>query len=303
MATQALHISVIIPAYYSAGTVALCLEALRRQTCRDLEVIVVNSSPEEDTERLVRGRYPEVRFVQNPVRLLPHAARNRGVELAHGDLLIFTDPDCEAEPNWIERLVEAFREDRQALVGGMELKNRNWWEQGVHLTKYHWLLSGLPAGNKTCAPTANAAYGRRLWERIGPFPGGYFAGDGILSRRAASAGQPPWFVPSAVVRHHHIEGALDLWRQRVARGRDSARAQLEEMGAPVLSTWLRLLFSWAALPWVMIRAARDAFRCGWAEPCLLTLPVQAAGHGLWALGESFGAVESLARRLRGDRWQ
>jgi len=274
---------------------------LRRQTWRDFEAIVVNSFPGQDTAQLVRSSYPEVQFQQSPVRLLPHAARNRGVELARGDLLVFTDHDCEAEPDWLERLAEAFGEGSQTLVGSMELRNRNWWEQGVHLLKFHWLLSGLPAGHKRFAPTANAAYGRSLWNRIGPFPNDYYASDGILSVRAARAGHPPRFVPSAVVRHQHLDRPMQLWAQRFVRGRDHAHAQLEMMGAPRLSTWLKLLFSWVALPLVMIRAGRDAFRCGWTAAYWLTFPIQAAGHELWAIGETCVALDLLARRMQRSR--
>ncbi len=290
-------VSVIIPAYYSATMIPGCLDALRRQTCRSFEVIVVNSSPETQTESLVRSRYPEVRFEQHPVRLLPHAARNRGAALSRGDLLVFTDPDCDADPRWLEQLVSAFGEDCQALVGAMDLSSHSLREQAIHLVKFHWLLCGLGDGTRFCAPTANAAYTRRLWDRIGPFPGGYYAGDGILSYRAVLAGHAPRFVPSAVVRHHHLEPAMYLVRQRFSRGRDYARARLVEMGVPGVTGWLRLIFSWAALPLVLVRAERDASRCGWLRPYLLTLPVQAAGHGLWELGESCGALELLVRRF------
>ena len=290
--------SVIIPAYYSASTIPGCLDSLRKQTWRFFEVIMINSSPESQTESLVLGSYPEVRFEQHPKRLLPHEARNRGAALARSDLLVFTDPDCNADPDWLERLVSAIGEDCQALVGAMELGGDSLWEQAVHLIKFHWLLGGLDPGIKFCAPTANAAYTRRLWERIGPFPEGYYAADGILSYRAAVAGHPPRFVPSAVVRHRHLDPAISLFRQRFSRGRDYARAQLCAMGEPGLSAWLRLIFSWTALPLVLARAERDAFRCGWVRPYLLTLPVQAAGHGLWAIGESCGALELLVRRLR-----
>jgi O-antigen biosynthesis protein len=286
-------ISVIIPAYHSIATLSGCLDALRRQTWRSFEVILVNSSQEPDTERLVRTMYPEVRFEQSPLRLNPHEARNLGVELAQGELLVFTDPDCEAEPEWLAVLWQAFSEGRQAVVGAMDLLSPNWWEQGIHLLKFHWLLRELPPGTRKCAATANAAYGRRLWSRIGPFPPVHFASDGIVSHRAEQAGSPPWFLPSAVVRHRHLAAPKELWVQRFERGRDYAHARLEAMSPPSLATWLHLLGGWAALPWVVIRAARDAFRCSWGKACLVTLPVQAAGHFLWALGESYGAVESL----------
>jgi hypothetical protein len=42
------------------------------------ETIIVNSSPEDRTAKLVAERFPAARFEQSPHRLLPHAARNRG---------------------------------------------------------------------------------------------------------------------------------------------------------------------------------------------------------------------------------
>ncbi len=294
---QSPFVSVIIPGYYSAGTLAECLDALRGQIYRRFEVILINSSQETGTQALVCARYPEVLFVQQPQRLLPHAARNRGAALARGDLLVFTDPDCSADPHWLERLVLAFSENRQALVGAMDIARPDLWEKAIHLVKFHWLLPSLDARVKSCAPTSNAAYGRRLWEKIGPFPGEYFAGDGILSYRAAMAGHAPRFVPSAIVRHRHLNSAMELARQRFSRGRDFARAQQREMAPPGLYDWMRLIFSWASLPILMARAAGDACRSGWARPFLLTLPVQVMGHGMWALGESCGALAAAFTRI------
>ena len=77
--------------------------ALRSQTFSDFEIILINSSPEEETERLVRSEFPEVVFEQSLVHLYPHAARNRGVQLACGSVFVFTDPDCRARPDWLER--------------------------------------------------------------------------------------------------------------------------------------------------------------------------------------------------------
>lgn len=288
-------ISVVIPAYYSTRTLYGCLAAIQRQSWRDFEVIVVNSSPEAETGALIREHYPEVRFLQSPVRLYPHAARNRGVEMARGELLVFTDPDCEAEPGWLEAMWSTYQEGREAIVGAMDVLRPGWWQRAVHLLKFHWLLKELPTGPKKCAATANAAYSRRLWARIGPFPGGYFASDGILSHRAAQAGCPPWFEPRAVVEHQHENRIWELCAQRFWRGRDYAWAQLTMMYPGSRLARFRLLFSWTALPWVLIRAARDAFRCGWGMAYLLTLPVQIVGHGLWAVGESLGALTQSGR--------
>jgi glycosyltransferase involved in cell wall biosynthesis len=290
-------VSIIIPAYFSVRTLPACLDALREQTYRAFEIILINSSPETATESLIRFRYPEVHFEQQPQRLLPHAARNRGAAFARGDLFVFTDPDCSAEPEWLERLVQAYSGSCQVLVGSMDLAGRDLWETAIHLIKYHWLLPGFDAATKSCAPTSNAAYSRQIWEKIGPFPGAYFSGDGILSYRAVRAAHAPRFVPSAIIRHRHLNSAPELACQRFSRGSDYARAQLCEMEPPGFFDWMRLLFSWVALPLVLARAGRDARRSGWLRPFLLTLPVQVMGHGMWALGESCGALATALSRF------
>ena len=290
------RLSVVIPAYYSSSTIAISLAALRRQIYRDFEAVVVNSSQEEDTARVVRGRYPEVTFIQSPVRLLPHAARNAGIERARGELLVFTDPDCEAAPDWLATLAEAYDAGVKAMVGAMGLAGDSWMEKGIHLLKFHWLLPGLERAEKYCAPTANAAYSRTLYEKIGPFNGEVFAGDGIMSWRAAQQGHPPVFVPKAVVRHRHDNSLVELCLQRYRRGKEYALVRTRHMGEPSLSTWLSLLVSWAAIGWVIVRAGKDAFRAGWGGAFLSTLPIQLAGHWAWAWGESVGALGLLFHR-------
>jgi GT2 family glycosyltransferase len=280
------RVSVVIPAYWSQTTLARCLEALRRQTRPPDEIIVVNSSPESETAALIRGAFPEVIFEQSPVRLLPHAARNRGVELATGDLLVFTDPDCEADPNWLAVMLAAVAAGHQCLVGAMDVQCDSWLQWGVHLCKFHWLLPNLPAGVRVHASTGNACYTRSLWQRIGPFPGAVFCGDGVLAWRAAQAGHVPRFVPEAVVRHHHDLSVAALCLQRFRRGQEYGQVRMEREQAARLS----LLFSPAALPWVMGRAGRDALAAGWTARFLATVPVQVLGHALWALGEFSAAM-------------
>ena len=297
------RISVVIPAYYSETTIENSLEALMLQTYRDFEVIVVNSSPEENTGRIVRGNFPDVTFVQSPERLLPHAARNVGVNISRGKFLVFTDPDCIADPEWLETLVAAFEEGKEALVGSMGLAGRSWLEKGIHLCKFHWLLPGLKSSAKFCAPTANAAFSRKLWEIIGPFPGEVFAGDGIVSRRASLHGHAPLFIPGAVVRHFHGDTFTIFCIQRFCRGREYAWARMKLMGDSTFLTWLSLAFSWAAVGWVLLRAGKNSIIAGWGRIFFLTLPVQIAGHLFWSLGESYGAAALLFRRelFRGGR--
>jgi GT2 family glycosyltransferase len=288
------RVSIVIPAFHSDVTIASCLEALRNQSFQDFEVIVVNSSDEERTRRIVE-RFDGVRFEQAPGRLLPHAARNRGVEHACGALLVFTDPDCCARPDWLAELVKARDQGRHLVCGALELAAGGWFARGVHLCKYSFRLSALRAGPTGVAGTANACCSREVWNTVGPFDGDRFAGDGLFSWRAAARGWQPWFEPRAIVDHRFAGSLAQLWSERLTRGEDFAdtRMTFERWTRKRAAGHLALL---PVLPAVVLaRTGRDAFNAGWGRHFVLTLPVQAVGHLAWLLGEARAEWRKLTR--------
>ena len=297
------QVSILIPAYYSDDTLPEFLEGLRRQRFRDFEVIIVNSSPGDSTRRIVESEYPEAVFVQSPMRLLPHGARNRAEEHSHGEILVFSDPDCRSHPEWLERLVAAHKQGHCLVCGSIELgaEQRGWFSRGVHLCKYSFRLSGLPPKPAFVAGTANASCTREVWQRVGPFDGGRFAGDALFSWRAAAQGWPAWFEPRAIVEHRYIGTIGSLWIERVARGDDFADARVE------FERWSRARIAgcFFATPLlivvVLVRGAREAMQAGWGRQFLLTLPLQILGHAAWSLGEARTYLRLLFRRQRVER--
>ena len=280
------RVSVIIAAYHSDAVIEGCLEALRKQTIHNFEVIVVNSSPEDRTRGIVTTRFPEVRFLESTTRLLPHAARNQGVRVAVGSFLAFTDADCRGAPDWIERLLEAQIKGHEVVCGSIEPEGTSWFELGIHLCKYSFRLSALPGGPCTLAGTANACYSRRVWDTVGPFNGDRFAGDALLSWNASKHGWKPWFEPRAVVRHRFHPGIADFWRERLERGADFAEARAEFEGWSRLRLATYLVAAPLLLLVPLLRGGRDAFQCGWVRSFISTMPLQLLGHLGWSLGET-----------------
>jgi glycosyltransferase involved in cell wall biosynthesis len=288
-------VSVVVPAYHSDGTIGEALDGLRAQTFRDFEVVVVSSSEEDRTGRIVAERFPEARFEQSPVRLLPHAARNRGVELARGSLLAFTDPDCVAEPEWLERLVAASARGHGLVVGAMALRGGTAYERTVHLVKYaHW-LPGSPEGPRTIAPTANALYTREVWDAVGPFRGDSFSSDTLHSWDAAARGFTPWFEPRAVVAHTHGGDLRSFLRERHSRGEDFARVRVKNERRS--RAWAAAHLAAApAIPFVeLARLGRSAVRAGWGRDFVATAPLQLAANAAWALGEARAHARAFRR--------
>lgn len=291
-------VSVLIPAYHSQETLGGCLEALARQTFRDFEVVVVDSGTDPVTEPLVRERFPWVRFERSPRRLLPHAARNRGVVLSRGELLVFTDPDIYARPDWLEELLAVYRAapERGAVVGALACHGRKWRDRAIHLCKFSkWLPAGEPRP-VDMGPTANLLVSRQDFEAAGGLPDALFLGDVTLSWGLRRRGRAITFAPAAVVAHHHTQSLSEFLEERYSRGKlygDLQAARLAERRRSLL-----LHLGATLLP---VRLARNlalvaghAARAGELGTLLSSFPVVVLGHAASLAGEAVCYLQMLA---------
>ena len=134
-------ISVIIPTYQHAGTIADCLDSIFGQTLKPDEMIVVNDGSTDGTSEVLRQfemknwrqapRYcfsfgsdlspisfgkatppvlspdcPELTVIDQENRGA-QAARNRGWKASRGDLLLFCDADVRMHPDMLEKMSAA----------------------------------------------------------------------------------------------------------------------------------------------------------------------------------------------------
>jgi glycosyltransferase involved in cell wall biosynthesis len=99
-----MRISVIIPAYNAASTLAECLESVARQSVRPFEVILVDDGSTDNTRR-VAAKF-EAKFT---LRIVSQAnsglgkARNAGMTAATGDAYAFVDADDVWLPGKLEQ--------------------------------------------------------------------------------------------------------------------------------------------------------------------------------------------------------
>lgn len=281
-------VSVVIPAWHSATRLPACLDALAAQSFTDFEVIVVSSSDESETRRVVEAHPLGVRFEQSPVRLLPHAARNLGVALARGRRLVFTDPDCRARPDWLEQLVRA---DHPFVGGSIGLVDADWLGRGIHRCKFPYFGPEARAGERAMLPTANLLIDREAWQRIGPFDGALFCGDSLLARRARAAGIPVRFVREARVEHGAPPAFDRFLRERWQRGREFAASRARLDGWSPTEARLRAMAGPLRLGVALGRTAARARADGALPDFVETLPIQVLGQLLWVAGESRALLE------------
>jgi glycosyltransferase involved in cell wall biosynthesis len=107
MPEKRVGLSVIIPSYNRAEILEKCLEALANQTIsRDaFQVIVVDDGSEDDTKLRVKrfsdGVFSNFRYLRQP-NSGQNAARNRAIQEAQGDILLFINDDTIASPIMLE---------------------------------------------------------------------------------------------------------------------------------------------------------------------------------------------------------
>ena len=214
-------VSVIVPARNAARVLPDCLAALDAQVYpRDLyEVIVVDDGSTDETATVADGR--GVKVIRIPPSG-PGAARNRGVEKAKGDLLLFTDADCLPDPGWIRALVRPFDDPQVAAAKGIYRSDQRSWTARFVQAEYESRYR-LMARRESIdfVDTYAAAYRRRAFEEVGgfdeSFPGASVE-DQELSFRLAERGATMVFCPQAVVGHRHAADPVAYFRKKMKIG-------------------------------------------------------------------------------------
>jgi len=217
------RLSIIVPAYNAERCIARCVESLLAQ--RGLEeppeIIVVDDGSLDSTARIV-SRYPEIRLIRqcNKGR---GAARNAAIRTAQGHVLLFTDSDCEVEPDWaveMLRCLETIGTDcvMGATTTGVGVDNI------FAKTQQGRDLCGLKEGPLTRFNTNNIGFRGEVVRELmfdEALPRGQ---DADLGWRLLQAGYSAWFRPSARVHHHHL---YTTWKAFLRNGFSEGRASAQ----------------------------------------------------------------------------
>ena len=111
-------ISIIIPVYNGAALLSRCLEAVAASDYDRYECIVVDDGSTDDS-RTVAARFPVLMLELGEGPRGPAYARNRGANVAQGDILFFIDADVMVAPDTLTRIAATFaRYPRLAAVFG-----------------------------------------------------------------------------------------------------------------------------------------------------------------------------------------
>jgi len=119
-------VSVVLVTWNSAQWLRRCLDGVAQQTPRARELIVVDNASSDDSLSLVRSGPPS--SVHGPLLICNErnvgfaAAVNRAIRIAKGDFVQLVNPDCFLEPDYIEKVLEAFHAEDVGMAQGKLLR-------------------------------------------------------------------------------------------------------------------------------------------------------------------------------------
>jgi GT2 family glycosyltransferase len=210
-------VSVVIPACSMDRWDGLCeaVASIRTQTVQVLEIVVViDHNP--GLMAKAASKLPGVTVIANAGMRGASGARNAGAAASRGEMLAFLDDDAIASPNWLESLLQHFRDPKVLGAGGRleplwKTRRPQWFPQ-----EFDWAVGcsylGMPESAAIVRNVwSNAmAIRRRAFDAVGGFRDD-FGKIGAWSRpedtdlclRAAECnGEGIWiYEPNAIVGH------------------------------------------------------------------------------------------------------
>lgn len=117
-------VTVIIPMFNEEHYIAACLDSVLANDYPHsyMEILVVDGRSTDGSREIVLDyshRYPFIRLLDNPKRLIP-AALNTGIREAKGDIIVRMDAHTLYASDYIRRCVEILRSSGAANVGGVQ---------------------------------------------------------------------------------------------------------------------------------------------------------------------------------------
>ena len=115
------RVSVIIPVFNGARTIAEAIESVRAQTFTDFEIIAVDDGSSDGSVEAIRRCGDAVKLIEQQ-NCGPSAARNLAIENSSGELVGFLDADDWWKPDFLAQMIGALDTDHSAVMAYCDLQ-------------------------------------------------------------------------------------------------------------------------------------------------------------------------------------
>lgn len=231
-------VSIIIPVFNDSERLKTCLSSLESQTYPKslYKVIVVDNGSEDDIKGVV-SQFGQA-LLTHEDRPGSYAARNKGIALAKGDIVAFTDSDCIPASDWVDKgVVNLLLLPNCGLVAGkIELFFKD-PQNPTAVELFESSMYNFPQKKfieeKRCGVTANLFTFKSVIEDVGCFDEELKSGGDLeWGQRVFSAGYKQIYADDTCVAHpaRHSLGQLFKRVTRVVGGKHDLK---KKKGYPV----------------------------------------------------------------------
>lgn len=147
-----MKLSILIPVYNEAGTIAEILHRVRAvDTGLAREIVIVDDGSTDGTREILRQKeasWKDIRVVYHETNQGKGAAVRTAIQNASGDILLVQDADLEYDPREYPDLLKPILEKRAQVVYGSRFRG------GPHKAMFFWHM----VGNKFLTLLTNVLY-------------------------------------------------------------------------------------------------------------------------------------------------
>lgn len=206
--------SIIIRTFNEERHLPDLLRAIKGQSYRDYEIIIVDSGSSDKTLEIAKEFTDTILQIENRDFTFGYSL-NLGCKQARGRYLVFVSAHIlPVDVNWLQNIIEPFKDEKVAMVYGRQIGNQE--------TKFSEKRDFQRLFGKTALypNNANSAIRRDLWQKY-PFDEYLFGLEDIeWAKRVAKDGFLIHYEPKASIYHIHHE----KWPQVFNRYRREAIA-------------------------------------------------------------------------------
>lgn len=277
--------SIIVRSYNEGWALRETLPALKTQTYRNWELIVIDSGSNDGSVDLIRSTQPR-HFVQiRPEEYNPSRVMNHGMQLARAEVGIFLNADATPQgSNWLAPLVRALQDPKTAAVFGRQIPRPDCRAVYAHDYARCFDNSRESAHWEHFFSMVSSGLRKDVWSRRGFLEAMQYSEDDEYTRWCQAQGYQVIYCPESVVMHSHNYTAQQAYKRSFGEARALAavwKGSPREVNWPktVVLGWLNdvrrdMLFCLrtgrvqelphaAWIRWQQRRARLNGFRDGW----------------------------------------
>ncbi len=288
-------ISVIVPSYNSHKTIQYTLDHLLSQDGNFIkEIIVVDSSDDGKTKTII-DRYDDKIVILNlNDKTIPAVGRNKGAEVAKGEILAFIDSDAFPAPDWSKEIMAGHESGIFVGGGAYNIPDKQKLSP-LALAQFFLQFSEFfqigSQGKREFVPSCNLYCDKKVFFQSGGFPE-IRAMEDVQFGRNVNKIKELEFLPRLIVYHIFRESYSLYFKNQYMLGKYNRISR----DFCLKNKYLSLLFSYLLFP-IFYISKLSLVSCRVVKMTgkdvllfLYSLPIFMAGVFCWTLGFVNGGV-------------